>query len=133
MVDERTRKIYAQVEVVGEDGLLEADSILAHNDAKADVILKDLEFVETRLGRDPQPAERAALEKIRGLLESEKFLFDSGLDPQDLQAVAAHSFYTNKPVTLAAAAELAQPDAVLLRAFAEAGFIWFLTVGGKEN
>ena len=32
---------------------------------KADLILKDLEFVETRLGRDPQPAERAALEKIK--------------------------------------------------------------------
>jgi ribosome-binding ATPase YchF (GTP1/OBG family) len=130
---EADKKTYAQVEVVGEDGLLEADGILAHSDAKADLLLKDLEFVETRLGRDPQPAERAALEKIRALLEAEKFLFSSGLAAADLQAVAAHSFYTNKPIAVATAEELAQPEAVLLRAFAEAGFICFLTVGGKEN
>jgi len=130
---EADKKTYAQVEVVGEEGLLEADGILASKDAKADLILKDLEFVETRLGRDPQPGERAALEKIQALLESEKFLFNSGLAPKDLQAVAAHSFYTNKPIAVAGPEELAQPDAVLLRAFAEAGYICFLTVGGKEN
>jgi len=89
--------------------------------------------VETRLSRDPQPAERAALQQIQTLLESEKLLFNSGLDPAVLQAVAAHSFYTNKPITIAARTELAQPEGLLLRAFAEAGYISFLTVGGKEN
>jgi len=89
--------------------------------------------VETRLGREPQPAERAALEKIRALLESERFLFNAGLAPEELQAVAAHSFYTNKPVVAASAEELADPDALLLKTFREAGYICFLTVGGKEN
>jgi len=97
------------------------------------VILKVLEFVETRLGRDPQPAERAALEKIKALLEQEKFVFNSGLDPADLQAVAAHSFFTAKPIVTAGPADPENPDALLLRAFAEAGYICFLTVGGKEN
>jgi ribosome-binding ATPase YchF (GTP1/OBG family) len=97
------------------------------------VILKDLEFVETRLSRDPSPVERTTLEKIKGLLEAEKFLFDAGLSPEELQAVAAHSFFTNKPVTVASPAELQNPDEVLLRAFREAGYICFLTVGGKEN
>lgn len=130
---EADKKAYAQVDVIGEDELLDADSLLALEENKADLILKDLEFVETRLGRDPQPAERAALEKIKGLLESEWFLFNAGLSPEDLQAVAAHNFFTSKPITVAAAAELASPDALLLRAFAEAGYISFLTVGGKEN
>lgn len=130
---EADKKAYAQVDVIGEDELLDADSLLALEENKADLILKDLEFVETRLGRDPQPAERAALEKIKGLLESERFLFNAGLSPEDLQAVAAHNFFTSKPITVAAAAELASPDALLLRAFAEAGYISFLTVGGKEN
>ena len=98
-----------------------------------DLILKDLEFVETRLGRDPQPAEQAALKKIQALLESEKFLFGSGLRAEDLQAVAAHSFYTNKPITAATTAELLEPETLMLRAFAESGVISFLTVGGKEN
>jgi len=51
---EAEKKTYAQVEVIGEDQLLDADGILASAESKADLILKDLEFVETRLGRDPQ-------------------------------------------------------------------------------
>src|SRR5207249_8248397 len=98
---EADKKTNAQVDVIGEDQLLEADSILATQDSKADLILKDLEFVETRLGRDPQPAERAALEKIQTILESERFIFSSGLAPEEVQAVAAHSFFTNKPITVA--------------------------------
>lgn len=130
---EADKKTHAQIDVIGEDQLLDADAILSSVDAKLDLILKDLEFVETRLSRDPEAAERAALEKIRGLLESEKLLFGSGLPAQDFQAVAAHSFYTNKPMTVASAAELQNPDALLLKAFEEAGYICFLTVGGKEN
>src|SRR5258707_1955944 len=97
---EADKKTYAQVDAIGEDQLLDADAILATNDNKADLILKDLEFVETRLGRDPLPAEREALEKIKALLESEKFLFNSGLAPEVFQPVSAHSFYTNKPITV---------------------------------
>ncbi len=130
---EADKKTHAQIDVIGEDQLLDADAILSSVDAKLDLILKDLEFVETRLSRDPEAAERAALEKIRGLLESEKLLFGSGLPAQDFQAVAAHSFYTTKPMTVASAAELQNPDALLLKAFEEAGYICFLTVGGKEN
>ncbi|HWI57485.1 MAG TPA: DUF933 domain-containing protein [Bacillota bacterium] len=130
---EADKKTYAQVDLLGEDQLLDADAILALQDNKADLILQDLEFVETRLGRDPQPDERAALEKIKAILESERFLFHSELTPEDLQAVAAHSFLTNKPVAVAAREELSNPDPLLLRAFQEAGFISFLTVGGKEN
>jgi hypothetical protein len=130
---EADKKTYAQVDVIGEDQLLDADAILALEENKADLILKDLEFIETRLGRDPQPTERAALEKLKSLLESEKFILGSGVAPEELQAVAAHSFYTNKPITVASREQLQQPDALLIRAFAEAGYICFLTVGGKEN
>ena len=68
---EADKKTFAQVDVVGEEELLEADSIVAPVDSKADLILKDLEFVETRLGRDPEAAERATLEKIKSALESD--------------------------------------------------------------
>jgi hypothetical protein len=130
---EADKKTYAQIDVVNEEELIDADAILASADNKADLILKDLEFVETRLGRDPQPAERAALEKIKGLLESEQFLFNSALAPEDLQAVAAHNFFTSKPISVAPPQDFQNPDALLLRAFREAGYISFLTVGGKEN
>ncbi len=130
---EADKKTQAQVDVIGEDQLLDADAILASAEGRADLILKDLEFVETRLSRDPAPAERAALEKIKALLESEKFLFKSGLPSEDFQAVSAHNFFTNKPITVATAEDLQNVDALLLRAFEQAGYISFLTVGGKEN
>src|SRR2546427_6622050 len=50
---EADKKAQAQVDVIGEDQLLDADAILSSEDGKPDLILKDLEFVETRLGRDP--------------------------------------------------------------------------------
>lgn len=130
---EADKKTHAQVDVIGEDELLDADAILASEETKADLILKDLEFVETRLGRDPQAAERAALEKIKGLLESERFLFSSGLTAEETQAVSAHNFYTNKPIAVARKDELNAPEMLLVRAFQEAGYICFLTMGGKEN
>jgi len=130
---EADKKTYAQVEVVPEDQLLDADGILALEENKADLILKDLEFVETRLGRDPLPGERAALEKIKSLLESERFLFCSNLTTEDLQAIAAHNFITSKPITVASREHLKEADELLLRVFQDAGYICFLTIGGKEN
>jgi hypothetical protein len=130
---EADKKTYAQVDVIGGDELSDADAILTSLEGKADLILKDLEFVETRLGREPQPAERAALERIKVLLESEHFLFNSGLSSEELQAVAAHTFVTNKPVVAASLEEIQNPEALLLKTFREAGYICFLTVGGKEN
>ena len=130
---EAGKKTYAQVDVLGDDQLLDADAILTSEDNRADLILKDLEFVETRLGRDPEPAERATLEKIRALLENEKFILGAGLTPEEIAPVAVHSFFTNKPITVASQEELQNPEALLLKAFADAGYICFLTVGGKEN
>lgn len=130
---EAQKKTPAQVDVVGEDQLLESDAILALEESKADLILKDLEFVETRLGREPQAAERSALVKIQALLESERFVFNSGLSPEEVEAVAAHSFFTNKPIVTANRTELLNAETLLLKAFAEADYICFLTVGGKEN
>ena len=47
--------------------------------------------------------------------------------------MAAHSFYTNKPMVVAEPEELQHPDALIVRAFKESGYICYLTVGGKEN
>src|SRR5882724_9730264 len=124
---EADKKTYAQVDVIGDDQLLDADAILASQDTRADLILKDLEFVETRLGRDPQPAERATLEKIRALLEGEQFILGAGLSAEEVQAVAAHSFYTNKPITVAAPGEEQDPEKLMVRTFAASGHICFLT------
>ena len=130
---EAQKKTYAQAEVVEEKEMLTADAILTTRTALSDLLMKDLDAVETRLGRDPGGAEKAVLEKLAEALMSEKPVSAVGLDPDELKAISAHNFYTNKPVVVAEEAEVAAPDALLLRAFRESGYLTFLTVGGKEN
>jgi ribosome-binding ATPase len=130
---EADKKTYAQVEIVGEPDLVNADAILVHVDQRADLILQDLEFIETRLERNPAENEKAVLNKLTAFLESEGLVSAAGLTDEETSAIAAHAFVTSKPIIAAAASELAAPDALILRAFREGGFISFLTVGGKEN
>ena len=130
---EAKKRTYAQVDVVGEEATLEADAILVLRDRFPDLILHDLEFVETRLDRDPPAAEREVLTKIKAELENERTLHKADLSKEELQTVAAHSFHTHKPVLVADDADLNNPDALMVRTFQESGHICFLTVGGKEN
>ena len=130
---EAQKKTCAQVDVVEEKELLTCDAILTSHTALSDLLMKDLDFVETRLSRDAGAAEKVVLQKLADALVSEKAVSAAGLTAEELAVISAHNFYSNKPVVVAAEAELAAPDALLVRAFAASGYICFLTLGGKEN
>jgi ribosome-binding ATPase YchF (GTP1/OBG family) len=125
--------VYAQVDVLDESGLVDADAILVSEEGRLELILKDLEFVETRLGRNPPDLERSGLAKIRTALESDHLASSVALTEDERKALVAHALLTNKPVTVASAADLADPETLLLRCVRDAGYMFFLTVGGKEN
>lgn len=130
---EAKKKTYAQVDAVGEEGLATAEVVLTTTEGRADLILRDLELVETRLARGPAEAEARVLAKLKGLLETETLLSQANLAPEEWQAVHAHQFLTTKAVVVATEAERADPEALVVRAVREGGYISFLTVGGKEN
>ena len=130
---EAQKKCYAQVVVADEKELAVCDAILTSRAALSDLLMKDLDFVETRLGREAGEAEKKVLQKMAEGLVSETPVSKLGLTAEELAAVSAHSFVTNRPVVVAGEEELAAPDALLVRALAESGYISFLTVGGKEN
>ena len=130
---EAQKKTYAQVDIVEEKELLTVDAILTGRASLSDLLMKDLEAVETRLGRDPSESEKAVLQKLADALLSEKPVSAVGLTADELKAISAHNFYSNKPVIVAEEAELTAPDALMVRAFKESGYVSFLTVGGKEN
>jgi hypothetical protein len=130
---EAQKKIYAQAVLAEEKELAVCDAILTSRAALSDLLMKDLDFVETRLGRDAGEAEKKVLQKMAEGLVSETPVSKLGLTPEDLAAISAHSFVTNRPVVVAEEAEMAAPEALLVRAFAESGYISFLTLGGKEN
>jgi hypothetical protein len=130
---EADKKTYVQADVVGKDLAHEADAIVASATLVPDLILGDLEFIETRLSRDPEPAEKKLLEKLQALLEREGFIYQAGLDEAERQIIASYTFYTKRPVVSAAPEALDKIPELLLKAYHESGYISFFTVGGKEN
>jgi len=130
---EAQKKTYAQADVVGEKEMITSDAIVTTRAALSDLLMKDLDAVETRLGRDPSEAERAVLQKLADVLMSEKPVSEANLSADETSAISAHNFLSNKPVVVADDAELANPGGLFVRALKESGYISFLTVGGKEN
>ena len=127
------KKTYIQVELAGEDVLLDADAILAPKEARTDLVLKDLEFVETRLGRAEEDQEKALLNKLKAALEKEEFIFSLNFSDEEKKIMLVYGLVTNKPIILAERNELEDMSALLTRAFRESGYISFFTTGEKET
>jgi ribosome-binding ATPase YchF (GTP1/OBG family) len=127
------KKTYVQVELVGDDAILDADVILALKDARTDLVLKDLEFVETRLGNATQESEKSLLNKLKTLLEKEEFIFNTTLSEEEKQGISSYGLITAKPIVAVEEKDLADLDSLLVRCLGEFGFIsFFTTTGGKE-
>jgi ribosome-binding ATPase YchF (GTP1/OBG family) len=127
------KKTYVQVELVGEEVAKEADAILVLSDSRSDLILKDLEFVETRLSRVEQEEEKVLLNKLKNALEKEEFISSLELSSEEKQLMSGYGLITDKPVIVAQQAELEDQNKLLFRAFKEGGFISFFTAGEKET
>src|ERR1035437_6399325 len=106
---EAQKKTCAQVDVVEEKELLTCDAILTSHAALSDLLMKDLDFVETRMSRDAGEAEKAVLQKLADALVSEQPVSTAGLTADELTVISAHIFYSNKPVVVVTEAELAAP------------------------
>lgn len=128
---EADKKTYAQVDVVGDAELLVSEAAVVAEGQSLELVFKDLELIESRMGRSTSAAEKAALGKLQKHLEAEKLVFTAALDPAEKEALGALNFATGRPVI-----EVTDPDALddlFVRAVRESGTISFLTVGGKEN
>jgi hypothetical protein len=127
------KKTYVQVDLTAEDAALEADAILALKDSAADLILKDLEFVETRLSRSAQESEKALLNKLKASLEKEEFISSIALSAEERQAMVAYGLLTIKPIITVQKEELEDFNSVLLKAVKDGGYISFFTAGEKDT
>lgn len=127
------KKTYPQVELVGQADALEADAIITLADAKTDLVLKDLDFVETRLAKSPGEAEQSILRKMKAALEKEEFISTLGLSALEKEAVSGYGLFTLKPVVVINQEELEDLSGLLAKVLAQSGYICFLTVGDKEN
>ena len=127
------KKTYPQIELVDQEGALEADVIILPADAKMDLILKDLDFVDTRLAKAPAENEKIVLNKIKQALEKEDFISTLGLTDPEKELISGYGLYTLKPVVVINKEELEDFGSLLAKILAQSGYICFLTVGDKEN
>jgi hypothetical protein len=127
------KKTYPQVELVGQDGAFEADVIIVFAEAKMDLILQDLDFVETRLAKAPAENEKIILNKMKAALEKEELISSVGLSGPEKEVISGYGLLTLKPVVVVNKEELEDMGGLLAKVLAQSGFICFLTVGDKEN
>ncbi len=127
------KKTYCIVELVAQDGALDADVIMTVKDSRTDLILRDLDFVETRLSRNPEQKENELLNKLKTALEKEEFISALGLSGEEKEIISGYGLFTVKPVAVVDSPELDDLGALLFKVLNLSGYISFFTVGDKEN
>ena len=128
------KEVYIQAEIVTDQAkLFETDGLICPQDNKLDVIVNDMEFVETRMERAADTVEKAFLERCKQQLEKELLICDMTFSDAEKALAASYSMLSVRPVYLATAEELENKDALLLKAYYHSGFISFFTAGDKDS
>lgn len=126
------KKTYVQIELIDEAQAIDAHAVLVSKDSRTDIILKDLEFVETRLSRCEQESEKSLLLKLKDILEKEGFIFEAELSEEEKKLISGYGLLTNKPVVAVDETRLVNLDLLLAEALIQSGFISFFTAGERE-
>jgi len=117
------------VEFVQEDWE-HADAFVVARDQLLDLLILDMEKLETRRERTVDPGEKALLHKGLEMLEQEQPLCDGDFTPAELAQLRALAPLSLKPTLV-----LGEPttvDEIIGRILAKAGIVFFYTVGKKE-
>ncbi|MCM8763317.1 MAG: DUF933 domain-containing protein, partial [Candidatus Omnitrophica bacterium] len=125
-------KTYAYVEFVDESKLSEAEVILVSEDARSDLILKDLEFVDSRLGRAEAEAEKKLLNELKKVLEKEAFVSELILSDEEKKLISGYPLLTSRHIFIVTPEELSDLNKLILEVIKDVGYISFFTANEKE-
>jgi len=108
-----------------------ADIIAIANDHLLDLLILDMEKIESRLSRTEDPFEKTVLEKCLAHLEEERPVCDLTLDTAERAVVKALGLLSSTPTLVF---KDTSPDANLLcrDGMDKAGMMFFYTVGKQE-
>lgn len=127
------KKVYIQVEIITDtDKLKEADGIVCPLQKKLDLVVSDLDFVETRLERSEDEAEKNLFSRFKEKLEKEEFLSELTINDEEKKLISGYPLLTVKPVFLAEETQTEDKDEVLCAAYYSLGYISFFTAGEKD-
>jgi hypothetical protein len=120
---------YLQIEFLDETQIKEADAVLCEAKAKLDLILEDLELIESRLQAEP---ENALFLRSKEAIEKETLLNEVPFSEEEQKLLFGQNLITLKPVILADKDNLAPQPELMRQAYAGCGMISFFTVNERE-
>lgn len=125
-------KTCAYVELIDESKVAEADIIFVSEDARLDLILKDLDFITARLNQAENESEKKLLSEFKAALEKETFLSGLILNEEDKEAASHYGLLTLKPILIVVTQELQDINKLIVTALKDSGYITFFTANEKE-
>lgn len=126
------KKTYPEIEVVAEERLSEADAVVARPEDKLQVIISDIDFIDKRLERSEDEAEKGVLLKVKGILEKEELVTPEMLSGEEKKALQTYPLFCLRSVYLATQEALADKNRLLQDLLIKAGFAQFFTAGDKD-
>ena len=127
-----SKTTYISVELLGPDGLVDADGIICEQEAKLDLIVSDLEAVETRLNRVTDEAEQKMLMRFKEVLEKNSCLFEVPLTDEEKKVLHNSQLTSMKPVYFVDAKKSEAREVILFNAYGALGMQSFIT-GAKDK
>jgi hypothetical protein len=128
------KKVFIQADIITEsEKLKEADGIVCPEKGKFDLIVGDLEFVETRLERTEDPVEKELFNRFKPMLEKEELLAGVALNEAEKKIIQGYPLLTMKPLFLVKSEDLENKEKILFSSYYGFGYISFFTAGEKDS
>ena len=118
-----------QIEFQDSTHTKDADAILCEKSAKLDLILQDLEIVESRLSDEQN---KDLFSRAKAALEKEIILSDIPFSEEDKTILLNSNLITLKPITIQDGKNLPPAPEVIRSVYAACGMFSFFTVNEKE-
>lgn len=113
------------------DEFVHSDVIVIHNSKILDLLILDIEKIETRLTRLTDSSEKALMVKCLGNLEKEISLCEVEFNDKEREILKATAPYSFKPVVKVE--DSVDVNRVITLALEKANYMFFYTSGPKES
>ncbi len=130
----RSQKITEiQVEFTTEKDLKAADAVVCPHEKKLDLIILDMEVLESRLEKELTEQEKTLMARCQKLFEKETPLCEGGFSEEEKKWLTNNNLVTIKPVIFVSREEMENLPALTRKVYDQAGMISFLTGCVKES
>ena len=117
--------------VFDESAFVHCDAFAVHQDEALDLLIQDIEKLETRLEHSPEVLEEQLIKKSLACLEEEKAVCDLEMNDEEKKLMTALAPLSFKP-TLIIAEKSPEVNQLLRQVMDKAGVSFFYTAGKPE-